>query len=183
MEINVSQQLKAPIGNVREYDVSDAVDILGIGVGTEAEGKVKLTRTNRGILVQGTLKAKIPAECSRCLKVFDCPLTVKVEEEYFPSIDINSGGPLEVPDEAGSLTIDEHHILDLSEAIRQNALLAIPMKPLCREDCGGICQTCGKDLNQGQCNCKKNEIDPRWSKLAQLATASKKINKRKKGTE
>ncbi len=180
MEVNVSQQLKAPIGNVREYEVSEVADILGIGVGTLVEGNVKLTRTNRGILAQGKFRAKIPVECSRCLKVFDYPLNFDIEEEYFPVIDVNSGNPLEIPDEPGSFTIDEHHILDLSEAIRQNALLAVPMKPLCREDCAGLCTTCGKDLNEGQCDCSKEEIDPRWAKLAQLASANKKAKTKKK---
>jgi uncharacterized protein len=183
MQINVSQQLKAPIGNTREYDISALTDILEAGVSTKVEGKVKLTRTNRGILVQGTLHTRIPVECSRCLKIFDYPLTIKLEEEYFPVIDISSGAQLEIPDEPGSFKIDEHHILDLSEAIRQNALLAIPMKPLCREECAGLCQTCGKDLNEGQCDCNKAEMDPRWSKLANLASAGKKTKKRKKKTE
>ncbi len=183
MEINVSQQLKAHIGYVREYDVEDYIDILGINIKTKVEGRVKLTKTNRGILVQGTLQAKIPGECSRCLKVFDYPLTINLEDEYFPVIDVNSGTPLELPDETTSFTIDEHHILDLSEAIRQNALLAVPMKPLCREDCAGLCQTCGRDLNKGQCDCEKSEIDPRWAKLVNLASAGKKVKKRKKEME
>ncbi len=183
MEINVSQQLKAPIGTERVYDIDSVVDVLGIGVATRFKGSVKLIRTNRGILVQGTLHGQVPVECSRCLKVFDYPLSISLEEEYFPVIDVNSGTALEIPDEPGSFTIDEHHILDLTEAIRQNALLAIPMKPLCREDCEGLCQTCGKDLNQGQCDCSKAEIDPRWSKLLDLASAGKKINKQKKETK
>ena len=180
MEINVSQQLKANIGNVREYEISELADILGIGVSSLVEGTVKLTRTNRGILVQGALHTKVPVECSRCLEVFDYPLTINIEEEYFPVIDVNSGTSIEVPDEPGSLTIDAHHILDLSEAIRQNALLAIPMKVLCRKDCAGLCQECGKNLNEGQCNCHAEQIDPRWSKLAKLASAGKRTNKRKK---
>jgi uncharacterized protein len=183
MEINVSQQLKAPIGTVREYDIAEAADILGTGESTRIEGGVKLTRTNRGILVQGSLKADIPVDCSRCLKVFDCPLAIKMEEEYFPVIDVNSGTPLEIPDEPGSFTIDEHHILDLREAIRQNALLAIPMKPLCREDCAGLCQVCGKDLNEESCDCDREEIDPRWSKLAQSFSrrmTKKQIREREK---
>jgi uncharacterized protein len=185
MEINVSQQLKDPIGSVREYDISDAIDILDIGVSSRVEGSVKLTRTNRGILVQGTLKAAVPVECSRCLKVFDYNLTINLEEEYFPVIDVNSGVPVEIPDEPGSFTIDEHHILDLREAIRQNALLAIPMKPLCREDCAGLCQKCGADLNEGECSCEKSDVDPRWSRLMDLSSAIKAEtkNKRKKETE
>ncbi|HEX7475335.1 MAG TPA: DUF177 domain-containing protein [Dehalococcoidales bacterium] len=183
MEINVSQQLKSPIGTIREYEVSSLIDILGIGVNTQVEGAVKLTRTHRGILVQGTLRGNIPVECSRCLRVFDHPLVVNIEEEFFPVIDVNSGAAVETPDEPGSFTIDDHHILDLSEAIRQNALLAIPLKPLCRLDCHGMCQSCGKDLNEGQCDCEKVEIDPRWAKLASLAAANKKPNKRKKETK
>jgi uncharacterized protein len=182
VEINVSQQLKAPIGNVREYEVTEVADILGTGAGSLVEGQVKLTRTHRGILVQGILRTKLPAECSRCLKVFDYPLTFDIEEEYFPLIDVNSGAHLELPEEPGSFTIDEHHILDLGEAIRQNALLSVPMKPLCRVDCAGLCTSCGNDLNKGQCDCEKAEIDPRWAKLANLVPVVKKT-KRKKETE
>ena len=183
MEINVSQQLKANIGSEREFAINELADVLDLGVSTLVEGTVKLTRTNRGILVQGTLKSKVPVECSRCLKVFDYPLTINIEEEYFPVIDVNSGTALEIPDDPASFTIDEHHILDLSEAIRQNALLAIPMKPLCRKDCSGLCQECGQDLNEGQCDCEKQKIDPRWSKLAKLASTGKISSKRKKETE
>jgi uncharacterized protein len=177
MEINVSQQLKAPIGSVREYEIDDSLDILGSGLKADITGRVKLTRTNRGILVQGTFKTRVPEDCSRCLKSFESPLTFSLEEEFFPAIDVNSGTPLEVPDEPGSFMIDEHHILDLREAIRQNALLAIPMKPLCREDCPGICPQCGTDLNQGNCECNKAVVDPRWAKLVQLSSAGKKIKK------
>jgi uncharacterized protein len=183
MEINVSQQLKANIGNVHEYEVDELTDVMGIGVSSRVEGSVKLTRTNRGILVQGTLHTWVPVECSRCLKVFDYPLTVNIEEEYFPLIDVNSGTPVEIPEDADSFTINEHHILDLSEAIRQNALLAIPMKVLCRKDCAGLCSECGKNLNEGKCNCNSEIIDPRWAKLAQLASTGKKIKKRNKEME
>ena len=177
MQINVSQQLKSPIGATREYEVADPTDILEIGVSTLVTGTVTLIRTNRGILVQGTLHCTVPIECSRCLKVFDYPLSFKLEEEFFPVIDVNSGTPVEIPDEPGSFTIDEHHILDLNEAIRQNALLAIPIKPVCRADCRGLCQSCGKDLNEGRCDCEHNAIDPRWAKLAELAAAKNKPNK------
>jgi uncharacterized protein len=183
MEVNVSQQLKSPIGTVREYEVSEAFDILGIGISTLIEGKVKFTRTHRGILVQGTLTGKIPVDCSRCLKTFEFPMTFNIEEEFFPSLDVNMGTPVEIPDEPGAFTIDEHHILDLTESIRQNALLAIPMKPLCRKNCAGLCSQCGQDLNESQCDCEQEEIDPRWSKLANLAAAAKKKNKQKKETK
>lgn len=101
-------------------------------------GEAKLTRTNRSILVQAEVITSLPAECSRCLARFDCPLRLKFEEEYFPTTDVNSGLSLPEPEETESFTIDERLTLDLTEAIRQYALTAIPMKPLCRADCPGI---------------------------------------------
>ena len=180
MEINVSQLMKSSIGSQREYDFDDLVDILDVGVGTRVKGLVRLTRTNRGILVQGKLATKVPLECSRCLKVFDLPLSFELEEEYFPVIDVNSGTALEIPDDAGNLVIDEHHLLELNEAVRQIALLAIPMKPLCKSNCAGICTECGTNLNDKNCSCLKNAIDPRWLKLVELNSAVIKSNKKKK---
>lgn len=180
MEINVSQLKKSSIGSQREYDYDDLVDILGVGVGTRVKGQIKLTRTNRGVLVQGTLVTKIPLECSRCLNVFDLPLNFELEEEYFPVIDVNSGSALEIPDDAGNLVIDEHHLLELNEAVRQNALLAIPMKPLCKDSCEGICTECGVNLNEKKCGCSTSTIDPRWLKLVELSTVVNKSNKKKK---
>jgi uncharacterized protein len=183
MEINVSQQMKASIGTEREYDLDDFIDILGVGVGTRVQGRVKLIRTNRGMLVKGAVQTKVPVECSRCLKVFDQPLTIELEEEFFPTIDVNNGSALEIPDDPSSFFIDDHHILDVRELIRQNALLTIPMKPLCKEDCAGLCSQCGKDLNTKQCKCNKQEIDPRWAKLVNLTTAVNESKKHKKETK
>jgi uncharacterized protein len=183
MQINVSQLLKASIGSVREYDIDECYDVLGAGISANIQGTVRLTRTNRGILLQGKLETSIPIECSRCLKTFNHRLTIDIEEEYFPIIDVNSGTPLEQPEDPGTFIIDEHHILDLNEAIRQNALLAIPMKPLCRQDCAGLCQQCGKDLNTTDCDCFKDKIDPRWAKLVGLKAAGKLKNNKNKDTE
>lgn len=135
---NVAQLLKEPVGSTRDYELDEPVDITGNGVGGQVKGKVRLTRTNRGILVKGTVNTGVELTCSRCLSRFRCPLTFTIEEEYFPVIEVNSGAPLSLPDEPGSFAIDEHHILDLTEAIRQYTLLTVPMKPLCREDCTGL---------------------------------------------
>src|SRR6266567_4158167 len=63
--------------------------------------------------------------------------------------------------------IDEHHQVDLTEAVRQNVLLAIPMVTLCREDCPGLCPQCGHDLSLGPCECQP-EVDTRLSILEKL---------------
>lgn len=137
-EINVSQILKGTIGTQKSVQVSGDVDVTGFGV-AHAEGIVKLTRTNRSILVKGTLETSVKAECARCLETYDCPLVLNIEEEYFPAADVNTGAPLPEPDEEpGAFVIDEQLILDLSEAVRQYTLMAVPMKPLCRTECPGI---------------------------------------------
>lgn len=170
MQINVSQQLKSPIGSIRSYDVNEIVDIDGSNI--RVEGKVKLTRTKQGILAEDSLHAEFESICSRCLRLFSYPLTLNIEEEYFPTTDVVTGNSLSLPDEPDCFTIDERHILDLTEAIRQYALLAIPMKPLCSEDCAGLCPTCGHNLNQGPCNCPP-QADLHWSELSKLANKQK----------
>jgi len=179
MQINVSQLLKASIGSTRDYEVGEAVDI---GGGSMVRGKVRLTRTDRGILVKGTLHAEVDVTCSRCLSLFSCPLALNIEEEYFPTTDVFSGASLSLPEETGCFTIDEHHELDLTEAILQYALLTMPMKPLCREDCAGLCPHCGHNLNLGACNCPPQEADPRWSELSRLASAGDDFSE-EKGTK
>jgi uncharacterized protein len=166
LQMNVSQQLKDPIGSVREYDVNDVVEITGTE--GQAEGKVTLTRTNRGILVNGIVHMEIELTCSRCLSPCNYSLKLRVVEEYFPTIDIMTSAPMAIPDDSGCFTIDEHHILDLTEAIRQYTVLATPMKPLCQENCAGLCPRCGHNLNQGKCNCPPPDIDPRWAALRRL---------------
>jgi len=147
--------------------VSEVVSIAGGD--SMVEGKVTLVRTDRGILTEATLHTEVEVTCSRCLSLFDYPLTLSIEEEYFPITDVVSGTSLSLPEEPGCFTIDEHHVLDLTEAIRQYALLVIPMKPLCRQDCAGLCPTCGHNLNQGPCDCLPQQADPRRSKLSKLA--------------
>ena len=84
MQINVSQLLKEAVGSMQNYELRGIVDITGDGNGSTVNSKVKLTRTNRGILVKTTLATQIKVSCSRCLGLFNYPLELSIEEEYFP---------------------------------------------------------------------------------------------------
>ena len=171
METNVSQLLKSPVGSTQDFDVDGLVDIVGEKK-SPVKGKARLMRTGRGILVEGDLEARVEVICSRCLSLYPCPLKFKISEEYYPTIDVETGTQLSAPDETVCFSIDENHILDLTEAVRQYALLAIPMKPLCHRECAGLCPTCGKNLNYGACDCPVDEIDPRWAGLEELISKS-----------
>ncbi len=168
MDMNVSQLLRDPIGSTREFQIDEVIDIAGDGKSQKIQGECNMLRTNRSILVKCGLDTKIELTCSRCLGKFRQPLKIRFEEEFFPTLDVISGAPLSQPEEASAFTIDEQHILDLTEAVRQYILMAIPIKALCKEDCPGLCPTCGKNLNEGKCDCPDDDTDPRWSKLAEL---------------
>ena len=179
MQINASQQLKAPIGSTRHYRVNEVIDI---GCGDSLlQGEVELMRIDRSLLAKGRLRTDTELTCSRCLTLFSYPLTLNIEEEYFPTTDVVTGASLPLPDDPGCFTIDENNILDLTEAIRQYALLATPMKPLCRQDCAGLCPACGCNLNQEPCNCSSKPADLRWSELSKLVLANNQgsLNERK----
>ena len=144
MIIDVSQQIKEPVGSHRHYQISESGNL-------PINGEVDLLRTDRGIFVNGTLKTTHKAVCSRCLSSFEQPLTLRIEEEYLSKA------------EEGAFTIGEHREIDLSEAVRQYALLVSPMKPLCSEDCAGMCHRCGHNLNLGPCDCPTGYLDPRFA--------------------
>ncbi len=172
MQINVSQFLKSEQGTTKLIRIDDTFEDEATQI--PVRGELKLTRISQHILVQGKLIIGVPLVCSRCLKPFTCSIPLDIEEEYYPTVDINTGSKLPPPDESGSFTIDERHILDLTEAIRQYKVMALPMKPLCREECAGICPTCGKNLNEGLCDCPSDETDPRWAELLKLKNKGRK---------
>jgi len=168
MQINVSQLLQEPIGSTREYEIDTDSEIIGDGNTYNIHGSCRLMKTQRSVLVKCALDAEVDLTCNRCLSRFRHPLKIKFEEEYVPTVDLHTGANLPPPEDAGSFTIDELHNIDLSEAIRQYSLMAVPMKALCDEDCAGLCQKCGMNLNQGKCDCPAEETDPRWAKLSKL---------------
>lgn len=159
MLYNVAQLLKAPVGDTRSYHVDEPFgpcpDVAFAG---NIAGDVQLTRVNQGIVVRAALRAPIQLECGRCLEPFVKDLDLSFEERFIPTIDVASGFPVhdavEDEDEEDVYTIDEHHLLDLHEPVRQQAVMNTPMQPLHAPDCAGLCPTCGADRNAGPCGCQ-----------------------------
>jgi uncharacterized protein len=168
MQINVSQLLQESMGSTREYDIDEEADVTGDGRKHNLRGSCLFLRLQRSILAKCSLDTILELSCGRCLGQFRRPVKIKFEEEFMPTVDVTSGAPLPEPEEAGTFTIDEHHILDLTEAVRQYLVIAVPIKPLCDADCAGLCPSCGRDLNKGPCDCPPKEIDARWSELSKL---------------
>lgn len=169
---NVAQLLKAAVGATREYDVGETIPNLDeqIQLTEPVKGKVRLTRTNRGILVHATLHTAAKLECSRCLEVYVEDLPIRFDEEYIPVLDVVSGLPTHIPHESYAFRINEKHELDLQPAFREYGVLALPMKPLCTSDCAGLCPQCGANLNQAKCSCVVEAKDARFAALESLLT-------------
>ena len=167
MKYNVAQLLKEAIGSHRRFDIEEEVSDADLPV-DRVRGSVNMVRTHQGIWVQADLDVRVPLDCSRCLQGFSRILSIELDEEFFPEIDVKTGARVSLPDDWEALSITADHHLDLDEATRQATLAALPLKPLCNPDCGGICDRCGRDRNQGSCDCYSLEIDPRWAALRSL---------------
>ena len=172
MQYNVAQLLREPTGAQRRYELREDIrnldpDLVPV---RPLEGKISLMRTSQGILVTGRLRTVLRGECRRCLEACDVRVVLDLEEEFHPSVMIAEAPVDEIPEEEydEALVIDEHHILDLSEVVRQGLWLAAPMEGLCRPDCAGLCPTCGGNRNLGECSCDQEGVDPRWLALQVL---------------
>jgi DUF177 domain-containing protein len=169
LSYNVAGLLRAAPGTSREYPVhAESLEIADdVSLAAPVEGTVRLSRTGRSILAQATVRTAIEEHCSRCLRPVAAPVEVSVFEEALPSIDIDSGQPVDRSAEPDALRLDDHHELDLTEPIREAVSLAEPIAPLCRPDCAGLCEQCGADLNADPTHAHGDaSIDPRLAALA-----------------
>lgn len=169
MRFDVSELLKAPTGESRTYQIEgwelDVVDSAGRDL---VNGSVALMRTQAGVLASAHASLHAQDVCSRCLRQVNIPLDLDFQEEFLPTADILTGAALPPPEDPGTFLIDAQQTLDLSEALHQYRETALPMQPLCRPDCAGLCPTCGRELNSGRCECARAPVDARWSALAEL---------------
>ncbi len=172
MQFNVAQLLKEVTGAVRRYDVNS--QILSqldedVNLVSSLIGTVKFLRTGEDILVTGSLTGTVKKSCGRCLTKFEGPVSIELEEQFHPTIDVNTGTMLPSPEEVDNANrIDTQHILDLLEVVRQGFLLENESVRYCRANCKGLCPQCGQDRNANPCNCEDETMDLRWAGLQAL---------------
>jgi uncharacterized protein len=163
---NVAGLLADDPGAERVYPVAGVtIDIDDLSLASPIEGRVRLLRTNRGILASASLRAALALECSRCLRDVIEPVSIDIQEEYLPSLDLATGRPLPTDDEPDVARLTDHHELDLETPVREAIQLAEPIAPLCRPDCPGLCIVCGERLDEGEHDHPTDDIDPRLEAL------------------
>lgn len=141
----------------------------------EAARIVKPVRTvgklRKGIAqvdVEGRISGEVEAECTRCLTGVTHKIDIPVKAAFVTEENYTSEKEAEVRNDDLDVSIYDGEKIDLTDLVREQILLDLPIQILCREDCQGLCQQCGANLNEVNCNCEENEIDPRWSALKNL---------------
>jgi uncharacterized protein len=156
-------------------DVALPEEVLDLGVPADTcagpariGAELHVGRSGRGLLISGAFHSAVLLICSRCLEPFE----FRADDRFHLYCGTAVQGP---PEEEHGLADDELDVTYLEQGrintdhlLRENILLSLPVQPLCREDCRGLCARCGANLNQGACNCEEARVDPRLQALRKL---------------
>jgi uncharacterized protein len=178
LSFNVSELLKSPPGTTRDVGIEEDTPDLGpdLAVSAPIVGSARFCHSGSGILVDCELRTSVTLECARCLNAFEKTVSAQFEEEFSPTVNVTTGTPLPPPEDE-ALTIDDRHVLDLTEAVRQYLLTTLPMKPVCSPSCRGLCATCGADLNADACGCDAEPVTGPLAELARLVPRSEDVRR------
>ena len=137
-------------------------DLIAVPVGAELALDLRLESVMDGVLVTGTVTGPVAGECGRCLTALSDELSVPVQELFlYPEAAADQDPEDELPQLVGDL-------IDLTPTLRDAVVLALPLNPLCREDCQGLCATCGERLDDLPEDHGHDTTDVRWGALAGL---------------
>lgn len=125
----------------------------------------KLIKRAVQIDAEGKIEGSLEIECTRCLQKVKTPLDISFKAVFIGREFDRSGKESELHGDELDVSVFEGETLDLDDLAREQILLALPARFLCREDCKGLCGQCGANKNSDDCRCKDEKIDPRWSAL------------------
>lgn len=146
-ELNLELDLKSFNDGYETINVLEPIKVQGV------IGKIEDV-----LSLDGIIGGKIELTCSRCLQKFHYDLNIEFHEKL-------TNNPENRDDELIFINNDN---FDLAEIVENNIITSLPIQRLCKNDCKGLCQTCGKNLNYGSCDCDNFNYDPRLEKLKDL---------------
>lgn len=132
----------------------------------EVNVQCKMDKTHSQIVLFCEIEVTYNCDCDRCTVNYDYQLKSKFDLVYLYSEKISE--EIEEEDLNVHYINRDTDVIDISEEVRDYCILAIPYKNLCKEDCKGLCYTCGTDLNETKCKCEDEKIDPKWEALLKL---------------
>jgi len=142
------------------------VELIGVPRGSDLVLDLTLQSVSEGVYVSGRVRARLAGECGRCLRTIEDTMDVEIAELY--AYEDSTTDETTDEDEVGRI---EHDLIDLEPVVRDALVLALPVNPVCREDCRGLCPECGvpwDDLPTGHTH---DHLDPRWAALSKLGFA------------
>lgn len=120
----------------------------------------------------GDVKTVLELPCSRCLESFRWPVDSHFDLRYQPHAHNAGEGEREVEEDDLTTAFYQNDEIDLGQLMEEQFYLSLPMKPLCADDCKGLCPQCGTNLNRETCDCKRDWDDPRFAALRELKSKS-----------
>jgi uncharacterized protein len=161
-----TRELGRQPGSMRDYRREVAapgflgLDMIGVAEGAPLVLTVRLESATEGVLVTGSVTGELRGECGRCL------------DDFTEALDVDFVELFAYPGSATEATTDEDEVariegdhLDLEPVVRDAVVLSLPLTPLCRPDCGGLCSECGERLDELPAGHSHSQIDPRWAAL------------------
>ena len=122
------------------------------------------------VRLTGRVTTTLECDCSRCLEPFPVPVDAKIDVILLPASENKGEAEQEVAEDDLGVSYYRDDVVDLGELMREQFYLALPMKPLCREDCRGLCPVCGINRNRETCTCETTWVDPRMEALKRFKT-------------
>lgn len=162
MKVDISSIREARGGSVA-FQGDHQIDLTGVNLDVELVQPVSVrgsvSNTGDGFLVQGEVSYTYRTNCNRCLESVSGSGKVEITEQFA------SYTPTEADESSYYFQGD---LIDLSDCLREQVLLSLPMKFTCKEDCRGLCPQCGQNLNHQNCNCHSDNFNPQFNKLKSL---------------
>jgi uncharacterized protein len=176
MKLLLTEILESPKVFERKFkkswleNVLSSIESNSFNASSDVAVQVEARSFDLEVQLSGSFSLELQTGCSACLKDFVLEVPVAFSQTMRPK-------PREMPELPDELELSQQELsesyfegdtIDIEALIREQILLALPMYPRCSEDCRGLCSGCGADLNNEQCSCKHDDVDPRWAALKSL---------------
>jgi uncharacterized protein len=142
-----------------------SIDVVGVPEGSPLRLDLRLESVMEGVYVSGSVVATLAGECGRCLDPVEDELEVEIGELFAYEHSTTS----ETVDDEDEVSLMVGDLLDLEPVVRDAIVTELPLTPLCRPDCAGLCPGCGEKLDVGQPPHEHGQVDPRWAGLQPYA--------------
>jgi len=173
MIFNVAGLLSGTLGDSRQHKIENEQLMVADRLLTQINGPIHLIRTDRTVILDADITAVTQEICSRCLEATPVHISIRIDEEFYP-LNMDLMDQLDWDDTDSdfyydpALIIDKRNFLDLTEGLGQALIASIPIAPLCKDECLGICAVCAVNRNLIGCSCPQSHSDLHWKSLDKL---------------